>query len=313
MRRVAAAPLEACLMQEGLFERGNGMVILTRKTGPHEVAMAAFLLDAFCLGVKDTAFNRGDRREIEAYLAQAGETAPLTPVDPSYARKLLRDLVAYARSLGIAPHPDYAALEVVFGDHAAEASAATFQFGRDGRPLYIPGPDETQAQIKRRIKALRGRLGDGGFDFQPQPADDPFAELDAAGYDPDWAPDPAYWLALDDDERVRLVLDYHRQAGDVAPNENAHALLHVAIESEIAVGGASPVRRTVERLIGGGLERHDAIHAVASVLAEHLRCIARGEREMTGSDDAYYDAVEKLTIESWRASVEDDGSEPDEG
>ena len=46
----------------------------------------------------------------------------------------------------------------------AEASDAVFQFGRDGKPVYIPGPDDTAPAIRRRIEQLRKHLGEEGFD-----------------------------------------------------------------------------------------------------------------------------------------------------
>src|SRR5271165_7079352 len=104
VRYAAAAPLHACFVQERLFETGVGMVILTRKTDDDEFAIAGFLVDVYCLGVKDVLFRETDESEMEAFLGTLGARAPLTPIDPPYARKLLRDAVAYANSLGLAPH-----------------------------------------------------------------------------------------------------------------------------------------------------------------------------------------------------------------
>ena len=43
------------------------------------------------------------------------------------------------------------------------------------------------------------------------------------------------------------------------PNEKLHAVLHVVIENQIALGDEIP-----------GLDRHEAIHCIASVLAEFI-------------------------------------------
>ncbi len=152
VRRAAAAPLHACLMQDSVFQSGVGMVFLSRKTGARDLALGGFLVDAYCLGVKDAMYRELDESEMEELLEGAGATAPLAPVDPSYARKLLRDATAYARSLGLPPHPDYASVELMFGDVAADACDVEFQFGCEGRPLYVPGPTESPTQIRRRIR-----------------------------------------------------------------------------------------------------------------------------------------------------------------
>jgi hypothetical protein len=51
-------------------------------------------------------------------------------VDPSYARKLLRDAAAWAAAThGIAPHRDFAVAERLFGGVSADACDVPFRFG----------------------------------------------------------------------------------------------------------------------------------------------------------------------------------------
>lgn len=197
VRRAVAQPLHACLAQDSIFETGVGMVFLSRKTGARELALSGFLVDAYCLGVKDAMFRELDEDEMDELLDEIGATAPLAPVDPPYARKLLRDAAAYAQSLGLPPHPDYTTVESLFGDVAADACDVEFEFGCEGHPLYVPGPGESATQIRRRIERLRQRLGDDGFDFGlPEEALDAFDELDEdePEYDPTSAPIPRIGL-----------------------------------------------------------------------------------------------------------------------
>ncbi len=158
VRQAKAAPLHSCLVQSRLFENGFGMVVLTRKTGARTFSLAAFLVDAFCLGVKDALFRELEEAEMESFLDALEATAPFEAVDPSYARKLVRDAAAYARSLDLEPPADYAAIEPLFGDVAADACEVQFQFGYEGRPFYVPGPSESPTQVRRRIDQLRRRF-----------------------------------------------------------------------------------------------------------------------------------------------------------
>ena len=241
IRRAASAPIERCFVQNGWMERGNGLVILTRRTGARSLACAIFLLDTFCLGVKDAMFRQGDEAEITMIVEEAGGAAPLDAVEPSYARKLLRDTVAYARSLGIEPPADYAAAELLFGDVAADECAIAFEFGVGGRPVYIPGPGESPTQIRRRIEALRRTLDEDGFDFieadefdLPEDGeDDGEWDEDAGGYDPDMAPDPEAWQSLDEDERLMQIEAYHRRTGFSAEHRALHAAFHLIAENQI--------------------------------------------------------------------------------
>jgi hypothetical protein len=152
--RAAHAPIRHCFAPEMPFESGMGTVILARGISPDHLTLGVFLVDTWCLGVKDTHFRSIDGETFEAMIATLDDTMPIASVDPSYARKLLRDATAWAQSMGIAPHRDFAAIERLFGDISADACDATFRFGRDGEPFYVQGPRESPAQVCVRFGGL---------------------------------------------------------------------------------------------------------------------------------------------------------------
>jgi len=118
-------------------------------------------------------------------------------------------------------------------------------------------------------------------------------------YDPLDAPEPEEWLAIDEAERIHLAQDYHRRARVRLPNEKLHAVLHVVVENQIALGDEMPVQGTVHRLMAEGLDRHEAIHAIASVLAEFMHDLVNNPGLSTESNQAYFAALQQLTAEGW--------------
>jgi hypothetical protein len=164
--RAAHAPIQHCFLTESVFDIGMGTLVLARGATPHHIALSSFLIDVFCLGIKDVIFESVEREVFEMYMEATDAGSPMISVDPSYARKLLRDLAAWSQSIGFAPHRDFAAVERIFGDMSADASDTVFRFGRDGKPVYIPGPNDTAPLIQRRIAQLRKYLGDDGFGFE---------------------------------------------------------------------------------------------------------------------------------------------------
>jgi hypothetical protein len=143
-----------------------GTLVLARGATLHHVALSSFLIDTFSLGIKDVMFESVEGEVFEIYMDAMDAGSPVVSVDPSYARKLLRDLAAWSESIGFAPHPDFAAVERVFGDVSVDTSDAVFRFGRDGKPVYIPGPNDTVHLIQRRIEQLQKYVGDDGFGFE---------------------------------------------------------------------------------------------------------------------------------------------------
>jgi hypothetical protein len=127
-------------------------------------------------------------------------------------------------------------------------------------------------------------------------------------YDPQTPPQPAAWLAIDESDRLDLVERYHRGTRARLPNLRLHAILHVAVENQLAAGDAV-VAETLDRLLRQGLSRHEAIHAVASVLLMDLDHLAKNAAQTKdGMVDAgsYYEALHKLTAQTWRAAAADE-------
>lgn len=123
-------------------------------------------------------------------------------------------------------------------------------------------------------------------------------------YDPDSAPDPESWLVLDEWERHDLV-QAAVSAEPHLPNPRLHATFHLIVENQIAMGDETPVAATLERLIGEGLSRHDAVHAVGSVLSSHVyRAMRPGGEVLAGGDpnESYWRDLDSLTAEAWRRS-----------
>jgi hypothetical protein len=72
------------------------------------------------------------------------------------------------------------------------------------------------------------------------------------------------------------------------------------VENQVAMGDELPVRRIIERLQAEGLDRHEAIHAVASLLAEYVFDVVKGAPPERDPNPLYWAALEKLTAEGWR-------------
>ncbi|MCD6499864.1 MAG: DUF1841 family protein [Deltaproteobacteria bacterium] len=119
-------------------------------------------------------------------------------------------------------------------------------------------------------------------------------------YDPLFEPEPESWMQLDEQERIALVLKQHARTGAELPNAMLHAAIHAVVENQLAMND-NRVRHTLDRLLGEGLDRHDAIHAIGSVLAEQLWRMGRGA-QVPPSSEGYYDSLTKLSAAKWRTA-----------
>jgi hypothetical protein len=123
-------------------------------------------------------------------------------------------------------------------------------------------------------------------------------------YDPLEAPDPEEWRALDEQERIDLVLNYHRKARIRLPNAKVHAIVHAMVETQIALEDETPARRTAQRLMDEGLDRHEAVHAIGWVLIEFMSDLMDEPESRAEPNAPYFAALERLTVEEWRRAAQ---------
>ena len=125
-------------------------------------------------------------------------------------------------------------------------------------------------------------------------------------YDPEMEPVGAVWLEIDEGERLLLVEEYHRDARIALPKRSRrlHASMHVIVENQLALND-EPVVRALARLMKEGLSRHNAVHAIGSVVAENIHDLLKQEDSPDIVRVRYYAAVERLTAATWRASGDD--------
>ena len=118
-----------------------------------------------------------------------------------------------------------------------------------------------------------------------------------ASYDADAKPNDD-WTTLSDDDRIQAILDYHEQEDvhPLGPQPRQHAAFHNIIELQIARDDT--VGEVCDRLVDEGLTRHNAIHAMASVLAKAIE--AAKEKGEPIDEPAYVEELQALSAQSWR-------------
>jgi hypothetical protein len=166
LEAASAAPILHCCAADTLWSDGIGNVLVSRKLNDGSVAFAVFLVDVYCLGVKDVFMNIVPRaaydRELHGKMARQ---FTLQPLKPACARKLVEGAVRYALDLGLPPHADYRAAKLIFGDVRAEDCTQEYVFGKDGKPFFCSGPHDSPARCKQIMHTLESHCGPDGYHF----------------------------------------------------------------------------------------------------------------------------------------------------
>ena|SRR6516225_4543215 len=153
------------LVPANLFEVGIGNLFFSRPLPGGRVAVGCFLLDVFCLGVKNALMSTMPRDEYARRRRNWSTAETLQPVSAACFRKLVEGGVAYARDLGFSPHRDYAEASQVFGEVETTACPTRFEYGHEGKPFYVSGPHETARQVEAIVEQLERRKGAGNYHY----------------------------------------------------------------------------------------------------------------------------------------------------
>jgi hypothetical protein len=162
-------PIYECLVPDGLFEIGLGTIVVSRRAPGSTIALGAFVVDVFCLGVKDAFFSVMDSFKYETHLKQmikqSHEGQSFKDTHPAEVYKLIEGAVAYAAELGFSAHEDYKEAKKIFGEINSDLSHQQFSYGRYGKPFYISGPKENDQKVREIITQLHAKCGAEGFNY----------------------------------------------------------------------------------------------------------------------------------------------------
>lgn len=151
-------------------------MVITRYKSAGRVEAGVFLLDTYCLGVKNAFFLQCHETEVADVVARTcsgGDGTPATEHSGAWGRKLVEDAVAYAQRLGFAPHHHYKQAARVMGGINPKECSETFVFGYNGKPLFIGGPNDSEARCRQITHILTKK-------FSQPPAFDYIVPLDGS-------------------------------------------------------------------------------------------------------------------------------------
>jgi|SRR5262245_35293086 len=165
----ARSSIQECFVNEDLMTPGNnqgmGTVIVSRQASSGMVAVGVYLLDVFCLGVKDSFIRLLTREEFRHLFSQIRLQEPMRKVEPAVAKKLIEDTIAYAHSIGFEPHPDFRLARKLLEDIDTSACMMEFAFGDRGKPHFISGPNDTPARIRQIGDTLKRTCGKDNYNI----------------------------------------------------------------------------------------------------------------------------------------------------
>ena len=164
IRRARHYPIHECLISRDWQENGIAVIIIARRQSESKIVCGVYMVDLYCLGVKDTSCRANlslyeYRNDFRArFVDEGGATAGSVEL----AHQIIFGAIDFAASLDLPPHEDFQLSRHVLEEREDIPPNETIEFGKDGKPFYIAGPDDPVGRI---LKHLESRLGEDGFHF----------------------------------------------------------------------------------------------------------------------------------------------------
>jgi hypothetical protein len=139
---------------------GVALVLVARAARHDRAVVCGWLVDTFCLGVKNAIGPEVMRgRDIPQFVRTYFTVfpAPGLRAPIALAEELVLGAVEFAAGVGLSPHPDFARTRGHLGELTGSRAIT---FGCEGRPLYVPGPHDDPIEIMR---TLQSSVGSDGF------------------------------------------------------------------------------------------------------------------------------------------------------
>jgi tetratricopeptide (TPR) repeat protein len=147
-QRATDFPVAVCRAAPGWEEGGLAAIVVARRTPDQRYLAASYLVDTLCLGLKETFVQRiHDQPDFAG-----GHGASLEEMAYEDARSLILGAVEYARQWGFEPDPDWSLSSSII--EADRPFKRKFTFGKDGKPVYVAGPNDDTPRILRTLEPL---------------------------------------------------------------------------------------------------------------------------------------------------------------
>lgn len=177
-------PIHECLINSNWQEMGQARILISRKTPNDHLVFGVYLVDIYCLGLKDTFydFNVHQLTYESDLKTQVYFDEPAVECDFNLAHSIIYNSIHYAKNLGFSPQKGFKLSQYILEPEREMELKQDIEFGHEGKPLYISGPHDDREQI---IKTLEKTVGDGNFFVMHQEDGDILSNIDEiieAGY-----------------------------------------------------------------------------------------------------------------------------------
>ncbi len=163
--RARTLPISECWISTDWKESGICSVIVARRHTSGNITFGMYLLDIFCLGLKNTnyAFNKSEYeyKELCDKIFSVHDYGKIA-IEYVLAHNIIYGAIAYAEDLGFKPEKDWVLSQMILEEDTEDVELIEVEFGKNGKPFFINGPYDN---VQKVVNTLNKSVGEGNYEM----------------------------------------------------------------------------------------------------------------------------------------------------
>lgn len=166
-KRARNLPIHKCYISDDWKENGECNIIIERKHGNGNITLGVFLVDLFCLGVKDTFYQYNiSELEEEEFLGRFTGDNKVTEAGYNLVHNIILSAVEFAEDYGFKTHKDFERItQYILAEDTEDIPLMEIECGKDGKPFFVASDDMNEKEISRIISTLEKTAGPGNYSY----------------------------------------------------------------------------------------------------------------------------------------------------
>ena len=163
MQKGRSLPIDSCWILEDWQDVGETTVLIVRRHASGKYTIGLYLVDTFCLGLKDTFYKFNvSSQEYDDLLDQISIGGNYIQVSYNEAHNLIFGAIAFAEEAGIKPSPEFALTQYLLEEDTEDVPLIEYEFGKNGKHFLVA---KNNLELNTYLPLLEKNLPEGEYDF----------------------------------------------------------------------------------------------------------------------------------------------------
>lgn len=166
--KTRALPIGKCYITPDWKKSGSALVIVTRIRPSGNLVMGVFLVDTFCVGVKDAHYRENiPELEFGEYIEKYKNGPGLEEISYNEAHNIIYGAIAFAEEGGVRPSKEFGIAGYVLEEDTDEVPLIEYEFGKNGRHFLVINSAWREMHYLRTLEKTLG----GDFEYVMEDGD----------------------------------------------------------------------------------------------------------------------------------------------